>query len=329
MVKSCLQPKSCRRSNRSKESSVSSLLSLNRPYECGVFQSSIQNQKFKINPVIRIILRGRTGNNMFQYALGRALAEKHGVPLVLDASWFNREGWAEVSHFLKLPIRAKVIRRFSLASRALRNYGKRHLWEFRGVPVLKEPGDDQSFDLRFANAPADCMLSGFFQTPLYFESIAGELREELKSLIAEGTHACSDEALESRLTAPVSVAVHVRRGDYLHHPAFAVCDTDYYRKSMESMRTRVSNPRFFVFSDDPGWCRTEFQDADTEVVDTGSTNPLHDMHLMSLASHHIIANSSYSWWAAWLGDKAGQEIIMPERWFAHSVTAPIAEKRWK
>lgn len=266
---------------------------------------------------------------MFQYALGRALARKHGVPLVLDASWFNREGWAEVSHFLKLPIKAKVVRRFSLASRALRNYGKTHLWELRGIPTLKEPGDDQSFDLRFANAPADCMLSGFFQTPLYFESIAVELREELGGLIQKGANVDAESPLASEICSPCSVAVHVRRGDYLHHPAFAVCDTDYYRKSMESMRTRVSNPRFFVFSDDPGWCRTEFQDADTEVVDTGSTNPLHDMYLMSQASHHIIANSSYSWWAAWLGDKAGQEISMPERWFAHSVTAPIAEKRWK
>ena len=279
--------------------------------------------------MIRIILRGRTGNNMFQYALGRALAEKHGVPLVLDASWFNREGWAEVSHFLKLPIKAKVVRRFSLASRALRNYGKRHLWEFRGVPTLKEPGDDQSFNPLIANAPADCMLSGFFQTPLYFESIAGELREELGGLIQKGANVDVVSPLASGICSPCSVAVHVRRGDYLHHPAFAVCDTDYYRKSMESMRTRVSNPRFFVFSDDPGWCRTEFQDADTEVVDTGSTNPLHDMHLMSLASHHIIANSSYSWWAAWLGDKPDQQVIMPERWFAHGIIAPLSEKKWK
>lgn len=279
--------------------------------------------------MIRIVLRGRTGNNMFQYALGRALAKKHGVPLVLDASWFNAEGWAEVSHFLKLPIRAKVIRPLSLASRALRNYGKKHFWEFRGIPVLKEPTEDQSFNPRFANAPADCMLSGFFQSPLYFETIADELREELKPLLARGASATHGSPLESKLSSPDTVAVHVRRGDYLNHPAFAVCDVEYYQNSMKQLRARLPAARFFIFSDDPEWCLSEFQGADTEVVDSGTAgaNPILDMHLMSLASHHIIANSSYSWWAAWLSNKPGQKVVMPDRWFAFGVKAPIEEKR--
>ena len=277
--------------------------------------------------MIRIVLRGRTGNNLFQYALGRALSEKHGVPLVLDASLYNREGWAEVSHFLKLPIPAKVLRRFSLASRALRNYGKRHRWEFLGVPVFKERVEDQSYDPRFADAPSDCMLSGFFQSPLYFASISGKLRTELRELVALGAHASPDPATD--LAAPGAVAVHVRRGDYLHHPAFAVCDREYYRSSMEGLRARVKDARFFVFSDDPEWCRAEFRDPDTEVMEAVTGNPLHDMHRMSLASHHIIANSSYSWWAAWLGDKPGQEVIMPDRWFADGIKAPIPEKKWK
>ncbi len=279
--------------------------------------------------MIRIILRGRTGNNLFQYALGRALAVKHGVPLVLDASWFNAQGWSEVSHFLKLPIQAKVIRRFSLASRALRNYGKKHYWELMGIPVMKESPADQSFDPHIANATADCMLSGFFQTPLYFTSIADELREELNSLLADKLET-RDLDLKSALASPTSVAVHVRRGDYLQHPAFAVCDTAYYRTSMERLRRSLESPRFHIFSDDPGWCRTEFRETDTVVVDSGTAamNPLHDLHLMSLASHHIIANSSYSWWAAWLGEKSGQQVIMPDRWYARDIKAPIEEKRW-
>ena len=136
--------------------------------------------------MIRIILRGRTGNILFQYALGRVLAEKHGVPLLLDASWYNRQGWSEVSHFLKLPIRAKVMRRYSLASRALRNYAGKHYWQLLGVPVLKEDSLDHSFDPRFLNAPANCMLSGFFQSPRYFESMADLIRNELNNLLAKG-----------------------------------------------------------------------------------------------------------------------------------------------
>ena len=279
--------------------------------------------------MLRIVLLGRTGNHLFQYALGRVLAEKHGVPLVLDASWFNAAGWAEVSHFLRLPLKAKVVRRCSLGARALRKLTGRHYWEYRGVPVLRESGDDQSFDARFLDAPADCMLFGYFQTPLYFEKIATPLRHELNTLMAGALRIPED--LRAKLLEPNSVAVHVRRKDYLDLPVFQVCDSAYYRDAMREMRRHLPDARFYIFSDDPEWCRGEFREADQEVVDLGETaaNPLYDLHLMSLASHHVIANSTYSWWAAWLGDKPGQRVIMPDRWYSHGIKAPMAEKRWK
>jgi len=297
--------------------------------------------------MIRIILLGRTGNNLFQYALGRVLAEKHDVPLVLDGSWFNAAGWAEVCHFLTLPLCAKVVRRWSLGSRALRKLTGKHYWEYRGVPVLREAGADQSFDSRFLDAPADCLLFGYFQSPRYFAGIAGPLRAELNRLLAEvvfggaGRDAratvvpssspppCSSNpaaAIRGLLSATNAVAVHVRRKDYLNQPIFQVCDTRYYQESMRRMRTLVPGARFLVFSDDPAWCRAEFRAADQQVMASGAANPLCDLHLMSLASHHIIANSSYSWWAAWLGDKPGQRVIMPDRWYAHGIKAPMDEK---
>ena len=274
--------------------------------------------------MIRIVLLGRTGNNLFQYALGRVLAEKHGVPLVLDASWFNEEGWEEVSHFLNFPLKARVVRRFSIGTRALRKLTGRHYWEYRGVPILREATDDQSFSPRFLEAPADCMLFGYFQTPLYFHGIAESLRTELNTLFEEAIH--PNEILRGKLLDSDSVAVHVRRKDYLDHPQFQVCDRDYYQTAIQQMRASRPAARFFIFSDDPEWCRAEFKANDVEVMDFHH-NPLHDLHLMSLASHHIIANSSYSWWAAWLGDKPGQKVLMPDRWYAHGIKAPIEEKR--
>jgi len=294
--------------------------------------------------MLRIVLLGRTGNNMFQYALGRVLAKKHGVPLILDASWFNGNGWAEVSHFLNLPLQAQVIRRWSVGARTLLKITGKHYWEYRGVPILRESTHDQSFNSNFLDAPDDCMLFGYFQTPLYFESIAAELRTELNELFRGAfqigfghdtrspvARASWPQSLIHTLAEESSVAVHVRRGDYLHHLAFAVCDNSYYHHSMHEMRSRLPKARFFIFSDDPDWCRNEFRHADVVVVDSGVSagNPLHDLHLMSLASHHIIANSSYSWWAAWLGDKPDQQVIMPDRWYAHGTKAPIEEKRWK
>jgi hypothetical protein len=287
--------------------------------------------------MLRIILRGRTGNILFQYALGRVLAEQHKVPLVLGAHWYNREGWAEVSHFLKLPIQARVLRGGmpgSIASRTLRKVARKHYWEYCRLPVLKENDLDHSFDPRILAAPADCVISGYFQTPRYFESMAGELRQEINGLVSRGAHAsrvppsasCGRE-VEPRLTQPNSIAVHVRRGDFLQIPVFQVCDENYYRQSMDKMRARIPDAHFFIFSDDPEWCRATFTDPDTELINSASTNPLRDLHLMSLASHHIIANSSYSWWAAWLGDKPDQQVIMPERWYAREIVAPMEEKR--
>jgi hypothetical protein len=279
--------------------------------------------------MIRIILRGRTGNILFQYALGRALAAKHGVPLMMDASWYNTEGWREVSHLLNLPLRAKVVRRFSTAARALRKLTKKHYWEYRGLTLLKEKDDDQSFDPCFLEAPAECVIHGYFQSPRYFESVAGELRFDINSLLARDAFTDSGASLAGGLAAENSVAVHVRRGDYLRMPLFNVCDETYHRHAMNRMRSLVADARFFIFSDDAAWCRGAFTESDCEVIDSGTaaTNPLHDLHLMSLAGHHIIANSSYSWWAAWLGDKPGQQVIMPDRWFNDGVNAPVEEKR--
>jgi len=276
--------------------------------------------------MIRIVLLGRTGNNLFQYALGRVLAEQHGVPLVLDGSWFNAQGWAEVSHFLRLPLKARIVRRCPLGARALRKLTHKHYWEYRGVPVLREAPDDQSFDRRFLAAPADCLVMGYFQSPLYFQGMAGLLRAELNSTIAAVVRVSED--LLAKLGSANSVAVHVRRKDYLEQPVFQICDSHYYREAMRKMRDCLPVARFFIFSDDPEWCRAEFREADQEVIDLGqaAVNPLHDLHLMSLASHHIIANSSYSWWAAWLGKKHGQQVHMPDRWYAHGIKAPMEEK---
>lgn len=297
--------------------------------------------------MIRIVLLGRTGNNMFQYALGRVLAERHQVPLVLDGSWFNATGWQQVSHFLGMPLHARVVRRFSLGARTLRKLTGKHYWEYRGVPVLRESPADQSFDSRLLDAPAECVLVGYFQTPMYFDHIAAELRNELNGLLKDSWSernkgarafcqhpslppvAAKDLAIAERIQSPESVAVHVRRTDYLHHPAFQVCGDDYHRRAMDEMRNRIDKPRFYIFSDDPEWCRATFTDPDQEVVDSepGSTNPLHDLRLMSLASHHIMVNSTYSWWAAWLGEKPGQQVFMPHRWYARDIKAPIEEKR--
>jgi Glycosyl transferase family 11 len=278
--------------------------------------------------MIRVVLLGRTGNILFQYALGRVLSRRHGVPLVLDASWYNAQGWREVRRFLQLPIGARVTRPCSIISRGLRNLTGRHWWELFGKRMDRESGENQSFDPAFLALPEDCTLFGYFQTHLYFDEIADELRADLTHWFHAAVSL--DSITASRLSEASSVALHVRRGDYLIHDGLQVCGEEYYSRAIAHMRELVPGARFHVFSDDPVWCREVFVGDDFEVMESARAeeNPLHDLLLMSQASHHIIANSSYSWWAAWLGKKTGQNVIMPDRWYrgASSPVAPIHEK---
>ncbi|RYD61705.1 MAG: alpha-1,2-fucosyltransferase [Verrucomicrobiaceae bacterium] len=280
--------------------------------------------------MIRVVMLGRLGNNLFQYALGRELAEIHQVPLVMDASWFNAEGWGQVECIRRLPGiaegKAQVVRRCSLGARALRKATGKHYWQYRGVPMLREDEADQSYNSTFLAAPADCLLFGYFQSPLYFRNSAQRLRQEL-STDGLGLEAGREE-LAAQLAAPGSVAIHVRRSDYIGNPNLDLCGRDYYRKAIARMREMVEGARFFAFSDDPAAAATVLDDPAVHMVTSPpQLSPLADLHMMKLAQHHIIANSTYSWWAAWLGEKPGQHVLMPRRWFAE-IHAPIEEKRW-
>lgn len=279
--------------------------------------------------MIRVVMLGRLGNNLFQYALGRVLAEKHGVPLVMDGSWFNQEGWGQVKCLKLLPGPAagkvKIVRRFSLGTRALLKATGKHYWEYRGIPILRESGQDQSYDPSFLNAPADCMLFGYFQTPWYFQGHESMLRAELAT--GDLGLEAGNETWATKLRQPQSVAVHIRRTDYVGNPNLDLCGPEYYLKAMQKMRETSGDVRFFIFSDDPAWCARYLSGRDVEVVQHAkSSDALTGLHLMSLANHHIIANSSYSWWAAWLGKKPGQRVLMPSQWFSQ-IHAPIEEKR--
>jgi len=270
--------------------------------------------------MIRVVMLGRLGNNLFQYALGRVLAERHGVPLVLDASWFDRAGWNQVSCLRRLDLRAKVVRRCSLGARALLKTTGKHYWEYRGLPVVRESAVDQSFDPRILEAPRDCVLMGYFQSALFFEGIAGQIRREV-----DPGPAVAGLRVPDGLRSEKSVAVHVRRTDFTRIPDFEVCGTDYYRTAMNRLRGRLPGARFFIFSDDPAWCREQFKGGDEQVMEADA-DPLADLHRMSLAGHHVIANSSYSWWAAWLGRKPGQQVLCPPRWTNGAIRVPMEEK---
>jgi hypothetical protein len=119
-----------------------------------------------------------------------------------------------------------------------------------------------------------------------------------------------------------AVSLHVRRGDYVHNSTnaatYEVCSLDYYRASIRHMAERIQQPKFFIFSDDIAWVKNNLKiDFPHHYVDCNhGEESYNDMRLMSLCQHHIIANSSFSWWGAWLNPNREKIVIAPKNWFA-------------
>jgi hypothetical protein len=286
-------------------------------------------------------IMGGLGNQMFQYAAGRALSLRLGVGLALDLSWFRSPQaldterafmlgcfspvWAEAS---ESEIATLKFQPRSLLRRLLRRSPRRSGFLVAEPHYAYWPG--------FASLTAPVYLSGYWQNEKYFSGIAATIRRDFTFPDLPKT---SRDLANEMGHAEHSVSVHVRRGDYAANPLtnqhHGLCSPEYYAAAIRRIRDLCSgNPRLFLFSDDPVWVRDNFDAGglETTIVESPGqeTSPWHDMHLMSLCRHHIIANSSFSWWGAWLGETCGGVVCAPSRWFiAENMagTSPIPD-RW-
>lgn len=163
-------------------------------------------------------------------------------------------------------------------------------------------------------------LYGYFQNQEYFK----ENRDLILSIFKFKTHfekIARDFISEIGLKFD-KVSLHVRRGDYTlfpaHHP---VCSMDYYSTAMKKFESE--DTKFLIFSDDIDWCRSQFKGDKFIFVDTGS--PYSDLAIMVQCDHNIIANSSFSWWGAWLNTKIDKKVIAPSRWFGPAINKDASE----
>jgi hypothetical protein len=263
---------------------------------------------------------GGLGNQLFQYAAGRRLAVKHGTELVLDLGWLRYE-----SRTVATP-REFELEKFNIAAERVEfrprdvarwERGPGRLRRRAGLSVLRQ-ADGLRVDPRVLQAGDDVLLIGYWQSEQYFVDIRDDVRSEL--------------GLGSK-TDPDSAAVHVRRGDYVTHEhtnAFhGVLPAAYYREALELVARRAAVSRSYAFSDDPEWVERELATSLSLVVVKGET-PYDDLRRMAGCRHHIIANSSFSWWGAWLGEGEGSVVVAPKRWFADAAidTASIVPERW-
>ncbi len=270
-----------------------------------------------IERVIVVRLQGRLGNQMFEYAIGRSLAERLGTELVLDSTAIvqgaRRGRRYELDCF---DLGAKVCPVGEVAR--LRNPSRlvRTLQRLRPSrrPYLQQVAEDssQAFDPAVLASPAYSYLVGYWQFEAYFLEHEALIREAFRfpTLSAEGRR------IADEIRATQATSVHVRRGDYLQHEQLGGLDADYYRRGVDAIASQAGDSRVVVFSDDPAWCAENLALPNPLIVDRSQArgDDWEDMHLMSLCRHHVIANSSYSWWGAWLDPSPSKIVVAPKRW---------------
>lgn len=264
---------------------------------------------------------GGLGNQLFVYATGRARAidlqtELHAdLRSFVDYEWHNYEldSFSSDLEVVETNMRLDLLRRRShLSHRILRKANINRQWG-TGAYVVE---DSNLFDPRINMVPNGTRLRGYFQSYKYFERHAHQLKTEIKAVIQPSSWYL--ETLSMLDLIPGWSAVHVRRGNYIGLSSMGIAGNEYYARSLRLLRSNVGDGPIVVFSDDVAAAKelAPFNnDHDFLFIESPpGSRPLESLLLMSAGHHIITGNSSFSWWAAWLGDSDDRLVICPRPW---------------
>ena len=274
-------------------------------------------------------LRGGLGNQLFQVAHGLALAEQYGAVLVVDDGWYRgrrlTSEWPRsfCLPWFQLPVRLPTARQrvFLACMDAALKLQKRLKWRllpihFEGLPLSSK---------RLAKAPV-VVVQGNWQVHGLMAPLKPRLQQQLRP--RQGLLSAAHQVRAAEIASdPGSVMVHVRRGDYVSHArtaaAHGVCSLAYYAEALAVVRQRLSEPRIYLFSDDLVWAQQHLPLEGLRVTAVDSRQheapelaDLADFDLMRQCRHAVMANSSYSWWAAFLLQQPESLVIAPRQWFS-------------
>lgn len=295
--------------------------------------------------MITVKLMGGLGNQMFQYALGRHLSIKNKTDLVLDLSFLRhrlpsrgyvfRDLDLDVFNF---PIRTTVASKVPFPLRTLTYIVHRIFEQIANIAtpgyIIKEK-QIYHFDPSVLDSPALSYLSGFWNSDKYFKEIEDTIRTDFSSY-KDPLDEASQHMLQ-QIQQKTSVSVYFRRTDYvtnvLNKKFLGEQTMDYYNNAVEHMASKVTDPHFFIFSDDIEWCKknvvlpylTTF--VGQECAGTKFTGFI---RLMSACKHHVITNSTFSWWPAWLNPSKEKIVIAPKHWVADTAldTTDVTPSEW-
>lgn len=263
--------------------------------------------------IIKII--GGLGNQMFQYSFYKSLQSK-GFNVYADLSDFEdyplHNGY-ELGRIFNLTVRTP--------SKFILNLFKPNQtkWVFRKlkrVLNLKKTYRVEEKEFRFDPSflsDTNKYYFGYWQNEGYFHDIADQIKHDF---IFPKIVDIENKTILQKITNTQSVSIHVRRGDYLKDPLLGnICNLYYYEEAILNINSKIKDTQFFVFSDDMAWCRQNLKLENVTYIDLNKgKNSYIDMQLMSNCKHNIIANSSFSWWGAWLNNNTNKVVIAPGKW---------------
>lgn len=288
--------------------------------------------------MIIVKLMGGLGNQMFQYAAARRLASLHNTSVKLDLSFFGKDvpGILPRSYALvPFAIHAEpatdqeIANLYEPQAGTIKRFARLMNPCYRRIHIREQYFH---FDSSILELTDNIYLDGYWQSEKYFRDIDGIIRQDFK--INTVLDSLNRQAIEE-IEATESVSVHIRRSDYISNSSaskiLGACPIDYYQKAIDFITVRVCNPKFYIFSDDIDWAIKNIKiQHPTTFVNNNSDKEHEDLRLMSLCKHNIIANSSFSWWGAWLNSNPDKIVIAPANWFKTTGydTRDLLPKSW-
>lgn len=260
---------------------------------------------------------------MFQYAAGRRVAYVNNTSLKLDITGYeNQVGITPRKYVLNIFNIQKnfasesEINKLKKNSSLLQKVLKKLNPAFANKSYFREKG--HNFDPDILKIDDNFYLEGYWSSEKYFKDIEGIIRKEFTF---KDNPSIANQKIINSIKSCNSVSIHIRRGDYVFdertNKYHGFCDLDYYLRAVTLIAKRVENPHFFVFSDDTDWAKQNLRLKFPCIYVNHNTGKkdYEDMRLMSKCKHNIIANSSFSWWGAWLNQNPNKIVITPKRWF--------------
>lgn len=280
---------------------------------------------------------GGIGNQMFQYAFALSLKQKFPFEeIMIDISHFNQynlHNGFEIHKVFRNELKIATKNELKMITRYIPNYKLSRIVRFffskRNTEYLEKI--DYQYDKEVYNVNTDCYYEGYWQSYKYFENIEPLIKDTFTFYKLDYF---KNYSLIQQLSNINSVAIHVRRGDYVNASAFKnICTEKYYSDAINYVNNIIPLPNFFIFSNDIEWCKNNISKLikNRSVVfinDNYQENSYIDMYLMSLARCCIIANSSFSWWGAWLNSRNDKIIISPCKWTNYSNSKDIFPSNW-